>query len=408
MKVLGIVSEYNPFHNGHKYHLDMSKKMCNAQYSVAVMSGNFLQRGAPALFDKWTRAKMAVLNGIDLVIELPVIYSCQVAELFAFGAVKLLNSLGVVDYLSFGSENGNIDDLYKVADTLLNEPEDIRNQIKDFMSKGMTYSKALGQTYSKYYEDVLNYPNNVLGIEYIKSIISLNSSIKPITIKRIMNNYNDADFTGYISSATAIREALKANKKMDSIRSATPEATWDIMMNNIEKKKGPVFWEAFSDILLYEIRRSSQHDIENLPEIKEGLEYRLNKAGYVSSSFEDLIKYIKTKRYTRTSLQRTLCHLLLGINKEDVKKAVSPQSPIYIRVLALNNNGRYLLKEIKKNTDLPIINKAADFNSDSSFLKRVFELDVMATDIYNLGYTNNSYKIAGEDFRTSPFYADLL
>ncbi|SHJ04755.1 nucleotidyltransferase [Lutispora thermophila] len=408
MKVLGIVSEYNPFHNGHKYHLEMSKKICDAQYSVAVMSGNFLQRGTPALFDKWTRAKMAVLNGVDLVIELPVIYSCQVAEIFAFGAVKLFNYLGIIDYISFGSENGNIDDLYKVAYTLLDEPEYIRNQIKDMMSKGMTYSKALGQVYNKYYENILQYPNNVLGIEYIKSIIYLNSSIKPITIKRVMNNYNDTDFTGTISSATAIREAFRSSEKMNSIRMATPDVTWDIMMNNIEKGKGPVFWENFSDTLLYEIRRSSHHDIERLPEIREGLEYRLKKAGNISSSFEELITNIKTKRYTRTSLQRTLCHLLLGIYKEDVKKAVIPQCPMYIRVLALNSNGRYLLKEIKKNTDLPIINKAAAFNPDSSYLKRVFDLDVMATDIYNLGYRYNSYKTAGEDFRTSPFYADLL
>ncbi|MDD4834309.1 MAG: nucleotidyltransferase family protein, partial [Lutispora sp.] len=208
MRVIGIVSEYNPFHNGHKFHLELSKKLCKAEYSVAIMSGNFLQRGEPALFDKWIRAKMAVLNGIDLVIELPVVYSCQVAELFALGAVKILNSLGIIDYLCFGSENGNIEDLYNISNILLNEPKEIKQEIKYKMSKGMTYSKAIGETYKDHYGDMLSYPNNVLGIEYIKSIILLSSSIKPVTIKRLMNNYSDKNFTGSISSATAIREEL--------------------------------------------------------------------------------------------------------------------------------------------------------------------------------------------------------
>jgi len=408
MKVVGIIAEYNPFHNGHKYHLEQSKKICNAQYSVAVMSGNFLQRGEPALFDKWTRAKMAVLNGIDLVIELPVIYSCQVAEIFAFGAVKILSSLGIIDYLSFGSEKGNIEELYDLADALLNEPMEISDEIKHLMDKGLTYSKALGDTYNKYYGDILSYPNNVLGIEYIKSILLLKSSIKPVTVKRVMNNYNDAYFTGAISSATAIRKALKENPFMEDIQASTPEASWNIIQDSIMIKKGPVFWEDFTDILLYQIRKSSYQDIENLPDVKEGLEYRIKKAGNNSTCFEELIDLLKTKRYTRTYLQRSLCHLLLGINKEDIKQAKDILSPVYIRVLALNKKGRDLLKEIRINTDYPIINKPADFKPDSPYLDRIFELDTRATDIYSLGCKNSDYRIAGLDYRVSPFYADSL
>jgi len=408
MKVVGIIAEYNPFHNGHKYHLEQSKNMCNSQYSVAVMSGNFLQRGEPALFDKWTRAKMAVLNGIDLVLELPVVYSCQSAEIFAFGAVKILNSLGIIDYLSFGSEKGNIEELYNLAEALINEPEEISNEIKHLMNKGLTYSKALGDAYNKYYDDILSYPNNVLGIEYIKSILLLKSSIKPVTVKRVMNNYNDVYFTGTISSATAIRKALKENAFLEEIQTSTPEASWDIIKNNIMIKKGPVFWEDFIDILLYQIRRSSYKDIKNLPDIKEGLEYRFKKAGNSSTCFEELINQLKTKRYTRTFLQRCLCHLLLGINKEDIKQAKEILSPVYIRILALNKKGRDLLKEIRKNTKFPIINKPADFESDSSYLDRIFELDIRATDIYSLGIKNNDYRMAGMDYRTSPFYADSV
>ncbi|NLM44011.1 MAG: nucleotidyltransferase [Clostridiales bacterium] len=407
MKVVGIVSEYNPFHNGHKYHLQLSKKLCKADYSLAIMSGNFLQRGEPALFDKWSRAKMAVINGIDLVIELPVIYSCQSAELFAFGAIKILDSLKVVDYLSFGSENGNIHDLYKAAETLLNEPDYVKVKIRSLLDEGMTYSKAISQAYSGLMGNLLSYPNNILGIEYIKSLLLINSSIKPITVKRIGNNYNDTVFKGSISSATAIREGLKTSGLTKEIKDSIPEASWRIVVDNIKKGKGPIFWDNFSDILLYHIRKSTHQSMRNLPEIKEGLEYRFKKAGDASSCFEELVNLIKTKRYTRTLLQRNLCHMLLDINKKDIEYAKRIDSPIYVRVLALNNKGRSLLKEIGRKSNTPIINKAADFKASSSFLERMFYLDVLATDIYNLGYNNKKYKLSGEDFRTSPFYAEL-
>lgn len=408
MKVVGIVSEYNPFHNGHKYHLEFSKELCTAEYSVTIMSGSFLQRGEPALFDKWSRARMAVLNGIDLVLELPVVYSCQTAELFAFGAVKILNSLGIVDYLSFGSECGDIDELYKVSETLLNEPQEIKNEIKLKMSKGMTYSKAIGEAFRNFYGNILSSPNNVLGIEYIKSIITLNSLIKPITIKRVVNSYKDISFTGTVSSATAIREGLRIDGMTKDIQLSTPPESWNIILQNLQKGKGPIFWEDFSDILLYELRKSSLYSINNLPEIKEGLEYRLIKAIKSSSNFDELIASLKTKRYTRTSLQRTLCHMLLGMKKEDLSYSKMPDTPAYIRVLAFNDKGRHLLKEIKNKSSFSIINKPADFKPQSEYLKRIFYLDTLSTDIYNLAYKNKLYNKAGEDYITSPLYIEKL
>lgn len=408
MKVVGIVAEYNPFHNGHKYHLESSKKICNADFSIAIMSGNFLQRGEPALFDKWSRAKMAVLNGIDLVIELPVIYSCQSAELFAFGAIKILDSLKVVDYLCFGSENGNVDEIYKTAETLLSEPTSVKTKIRNFLNEGMTYSKAVNEAYREMTGDLLSHPNNILGIEYIKSLLTINSTIKPITVKRIGSNYNDTVLRGHISSATAIRESLKTNGLTEEIKDCVPEASWKEIVDNVNKGKGPVFWHNFSDILLYHIRKSTHESMRYLPEIKEGLEYRLKKAGDASTCFEELITFVKTKRYTRTLLQRNLCHMLLNINKKDIEYAKRIDTPAYVRVLALNKNGRILLKEISKKSNSPIINKAADFKTSSSFLERMFNLDVLATDIYNLGYYNKKYKISGEDFKTSPFYAESL
>ena len=223
-----------------------------------------------------------------------------------------------------------------------------------------------------------------------------------------MNNYNDRNFTGSISSATAIREELKKRGLTLEIRKATSPESWSVMKNNMEHGKGPVFWENFSDILLYELRKSSVKSMRYLPEVKEGIEFRIKKLGIQSTSFEELISMLKTKRYTRTSLQRTLCHMLMSMNKEDVNYARMLKTPAYIRVLAFNDKGRDLLREINKNANYEIINKPASFKSQSSSLNRMFSLDTISTDIYNLGYTNKSYKKACEDYRTSPLLIDEL
>lgn len=406
MSVTAIISEYNPFHNGHKYNLEMSKKICQSDYTLTIMSGSFLQRGEPALFNKWSRAKMAVLNGVDLVLELPVLYSCQPAENFAFGAIKILNSLEIVDYLFFGSESGNIDDLIKISHILIDESEDFRTQIKEKISQGISYPKALGETLKNVTGHSVAFSNNILGIEYIKSILSLESHIKPITTKRVANDYNEKLITGSISSATAIREELGKNGITESLNMNVPKNSYDIIKNNIEISKGPIFLEDFSDLILYQLRKYTAMDLNNTPYIKEGLEFRLKKQATTASCLDDLINSIKTKRYTRTYIQRMLCHILLGITREDIAISKKLDSPVYIRVLAFNKKGRELLKYISKTSQYPLIIKTADFKSKSKFLNRMFQLDVLSTDIYNIAMKNLKFKKAGEDYRTSPLYIE--
>lgn len=406
MSVTAIISEYNPFHNGHKYNLEMAQKICNSDYTVIIMSGSFLQRGEPALFDKWSRAKMAILNGADLVIELPVLYSCQPAEIFAYGAVKILDSLNIIDYLCFGSESGNIEDLRKTALILINESEDFKIQIKSKIAQGISYSKAVGDTIKNLVGDIASFPNNVLGIEYIKAILSLKSSIKPITIKRMVNDYNETSITGSISSATAIRKEIKENGLTENIIRSVPKHSYDIINENMNINKGPVFLNDFSDLILYHLRKSSVSHLRKTAYIKEGLEFRLKREANASSYLNELLNSIKTKRYTRTYLQRMLCHILLGITHKDITLLKKPDLKVYFRVLAFNDKGRQILKKVKKTTPYPIIIKTADFNSNDYFLNRMFQLDILSTDIYNIAMKNPIFKKAKEDYHTSPFYLE--
>ncbi len=406
MSVTAIISEYNPFHNGHKYNLEMAKKISGSDYVITIMSGSFLQRGEPALFDKWSRAKMAVLNGVDLVIELPVLYACQPAENFAYGAIKILNSLKIIDYLCFGSESGKIEDLKKIAIMLIDEPEDFKSIVKKKMSLGLSYPKALGDAIEDVLGNSLNLPNNLLGIEYIKSILALKSSIKPITIKRIANEYNETHMSGSISSATAIREEMRKNGLTENISVSVPKNSYNIIKYNMEICRGPVFLEDYSDIVLYQLRKSHISQLNKVPYIKEGLEFRLKKQANMASDIYELINSTKTKRYTRTYIQRMLCHILLCITNEDTNNSKKNQSPVYIRVLAFNKKGRELLKEIRKNSPYPLIIKTADFNSKNKFLNRMFELDTLSTDIYNIAMKNPKFKKARDDYRTSPLYVE--
>ncbi|MGO1820465.1 MAG: tRNA(Met) cytidine acetate ligase, partial [Senegalia sp. (in: firmicutes)] len=209
MKIVGLVTEYNPFHNGHKYHLERSKYETNCDYSIAIMSGNFVQRGEPAICDKWSRAKMAIDSGVDLVIELPTLYSTMSAEFFSYGAIKILDSLNSIDFISFGSETNDLKKLNSISKILAFEPLEFKYSLKKYLNEGNVFPKARSLALKEILKDkdldkIINNPNNILAIEYMKSLIKLKSTIKAHSIKRISSNYNDKNLTGEISSATAI------------------------------------------------------------------------------------------------------------------------------------------------------------------------------------------------------------
>lgn len=395
-KVLGIVAEYNPFHNGHLYHLEESKKITGSKYVVAVISGNFTQRGDTSIVDKWTKTKMALDNGCDLVIELPLIYSISSAENFAAGGVKILNSLKVVDYISFGAETSDVNVLDKIANILYEEPKEYKSLLTSQLNKGMSFPKARQNALMMYLNDIRDYaealsaPNNILGIEYIKSLKKLKTKIVPVPIERYETGYNDLSYTSDIASASAIRNIVK-NGGFQPLKSLIPETSFQLLSNQIKLGQNVNDLSVFEKQIIYNLRVMSINEIANLPDVSEGLEYALKKAANISNNLDDLIENIKSKRYTLTRIRRILLYSLLKLTKKDmeVSKKVNP----YIRVLGFNNKGKYLLSEaIKQNPRLEVITSVKKF-LDSSFNKNLInmlEKDILATNIYTIGYKNNS------------------
>ena len=419
MNLLGLVVEYNPFHNGHKYHLEKSKEITNATHTVAIMSGSFLQRGEPALFDKYTRAEIAVKNGVDLVIELPTLYACQSAEIFSHGAVATLNSLNCVNSLCFGSEEGNIDILQTISEILVKEPSDFKTTLKNFLDEGIVFPVARSKALYEYIKNnhllelsedelqqVLNSSNNILGIEYIKSLIKLNSSIKPYTITRIASKYNSTDIESNICSATAIRNSLKDNTDLKLIENVVPLHTFNEINHKINTNFNPVFDYMFYNLLSSTIIR----DVDNLTkyfEVNEGIENKIYSNVFTSKNLEELINSTKSKRYTMTKIKRTLNNILLGINRDDVIKVKDLDRVPYIRILAFNNKGREIIKKIKTSSDIEIITKFSKISHvDDPIFDTLIKYDLKSSNMYNLiYYKNNRNLLKGPmDYYLSPKY----
>ena len=395
-KVLGIVAEYNPFHNGHLYHLEKSKAETKCTYTISVIGGNFTQRGNTSLVDKWCKAQMALENGIDLVIELPVLYCISSAENFAEGSIKILNSLNVVDYISFGAETSNLDILNKFASVLYEEPEEYKSLLTHELSKGISYPKARENALMLYlndvgrFENIVSSPNNILAIEYLKCLKKYNSNITPISITRYKSDYNSINSSNNIASATAIRNIIK-NNDFDTLRNLVPESSYSILMDNI--KTGHVLPDlsVFEKIIIYKLRKMSIQEIANLPDVNEGLEYAIKNTANSCNSIIEFLNIIKTKRYTNTRIQRILLYTLLGITKKDI--LMSKQNIPYLRVLGFNEHGKHIISQISKlNPQLPIIVSAKKFQETNTNknLSLMLDFDINATNIYTVGYDYDS------------------
>lgn len=391
--ILGIVSEYNPFHNGHLHHLEVSKQLTKSAFTVAVMSGNFVQRGNTSLVDKWVKTEMALKNGIDLVIELPTVYAISSAENFADGAIKILNSLGVVDFVSFGSEIGEINSLNEVANILYKEPKEFSNLITAQLKSGISYPKAreiaLAQYFgtSQKYSEILNNPNNILGVEYLKSIKKHRSHIKPITIKRDYSDYNSTKIKHGIASATAIRTMIQNNKNVHYV---VPYETYELLDECINTGKIIPDLKIFEKEIIYTLRKMTLSEIALLPDVSEGLENKIKIAANNFNTLEELISSIKSKRYTQSRIQRILLYALLNITQKDMNssKRITP----YIRVLGFNKHGKRIISAIAAaNPKLNIIVSVKKFmeNSNNSALRNMISKDIFATNVYSLGFKEN-------------------
>lgn len=393
-KILAIVAEYNPFHNGHLYHLQKSKKELKPDYSVCVMSGNFCERGDTSIIDKWSKAEATLKCGFDLVIELPVLYSISSAENFAEGALKILDAFGNNVILSFGSECGDLSILNNIANILCDEPKEFTTILIHELSKGLSYPKARENALLLYLNDVRKYanvlsnPNNILGIEYLKAIKRLKSKVTPYTIKRIDAGYNSLKVKDRLASATAIRNLLKNN---EDVKKLMPTPSYNILLDNINHGKMVSDISVFEKEIIYTLRKMSLEEIANLQDVTEGLENSIKQAANSCNNLEDLINSIKSKRYTRSRIQRILLYSILNITKKDIQDSYKVKP--YIRVLGVSQKGKTLLSQISNpRSKYPVVTSVKKFmdNNNNKILKNMMEKDILASNIYTLGYEYDS------------------
>jgi len=403
MNISGIIVEYNPLHNGHLYHIKKTKELTNCDALICIMSGNFAQRGIPSSMDKWTKTKMAINNGVDLVIELPAIYSVSSAEFFSFGAVSLLNSLGIVDNICFGSEQGDIKNLYDISTILQKEPVEFKSLLKTYLSKGIVYPLARSNALYDYLknskdhksdlllDNFLSSPNNILGIEYCKSLIKLNSSIIPYTLKREGAHYNSNLLHNEYSSATAIRKFIKENGSLSKLEGHVPNSVLDEMLNLYSKN----YEFAFEDSMFPYIKHkaaTSKNSFVNLPDVSEGLDNKIIKSLQNNMCYSSALLEMKSKRYTYTRISRILCQYFIGFDIFDSRKLREMSCP-YARVLGFNSNGMSILKSIKSNSSIPLYTKIPKEQTDT------LKLDVQSTRAYS---TINKSISPNSDYLISP------
>lgn len=383
MKVVGIVAEYNPFHKGHAYHIKKAKELTGSDYCIVVMSGNYTQRGIPAMIDKHSRAQMALLNGADLVIELPVRFATASAEGFATNAISLLNATGVVTDLCFGSECGEVEKLAKIAKVILEEPDEYKEVLKRELKNGHSYPVARNMALQGLdcwdFDSlkILSMPNNILGIEYIKALIKTDSKMNPVTVKRKGSNYNECSLSELYSSALAIRSSIASTENLENIYSAVPKNVYDIMKER-QNISFPIIPDDFSEMLHYKLLSEKDNGFTDYIDVSPDLSDRIAKNVYQYKNYESFCDLLKTKNMTYTRISRCLLHILLDLKtKENV-------APSYLRILGLNTGAGDLSKALKENCGLPLISKLADAKKQLS--EEAFELlkeDVFASNLYN-------------------------
>ena len=395
MKAVGLVTEYNPFHNGHLYHLNKAMELTGADISVAVMSGDFVQRGEPAVLDKYTRTSMALNSGVNLVVELPVNYAVSSAESFAAGALKVLDYIKA-DSIAFGSESGDIERLSKLAHILCDNEDTLYKEISKYTVNGISYAAARQKVVEKLTDkdtpEMLTSSNNILAVEYLKAIIKNNYAIKPYTVQRRGDSYNDTDIRSEYASATALRE----NLKVDNISEYIPVKAGLILSSNTNY----IYPDDITEVLftrLLDILFASNYDknvfIENVmqyPDVSKEIAGRLYKSAMDmitrtvpqrseskdnwAFSFGSLCEHIKTKEVPLSRIKRALVRITLGLDKKHMEKY---ENEPYIRVLGFDKKGQEYLSYIRKNVEVSLITKTADY-------KEMLLDDIHAANIYNM------------------------
>lgn len=433
MKTAAIIAEYNPFHNGHKYQIEETKRLTGADFILVVMSGDFVQRGAPAIFNKYLRTQMALLGGADVVLELPTLYAVSSAEFFASGSIALLEQLGVVDYLSFGSECGNIPMLEGCARLLLSEPLQYRHLLSAFLKQGLSFpaarSKAFWQTagsaslLGEIPDDFLASPNNILALEYCKALLALHSSVLPVTVKRLGDAYHEASLNksgSMISSASAIRNTIESMHISENeqqavscpssfLRAAFPETVFDFLLSSklLESPGAFLTCNDFSSLLHYRLLTECQHGFTQYLDCDSALSDRIKKYLPDFSDFAGFAALLKSKNVTYTRINRTLTHILLQITTPSsyLTPLSARELPLpYIRLLGFRKDAAKLLSAIRQNSAVPLISKLADAKNklDDGTLA-MLEQDVLAGNIYESVFSQKYKKRPPvNEYRQSP------
>ncbi|BBI34488.1 nucleotidyltransferase [Cohnella abietis] len=408
MSTVGVIVEYNPLHNGHLYHLQQSKKITGSDNVVAVMSGHFLQRGEPALADKWARTEMALHAGCDLVLELPVAYSSQPAQWFAYGSIATLEATGVVDSICFGSESGDLQSLEIMASLLADEPPEFTSALSAKLKEGLPYPSAFTAAAKAYLQakgmDSLSFsleqPNHTLGLHYLMALRKINSPITPFTLRREKSEYNQSNITDVqIASATALRKLLLGDTgSLEQLVSYVPPSTIDILQREIAAGQAPIHWGHFTRPLFHELYRQHPSQLETYAEVTEGLEHRIKNVltSLPEMTVTSLLQALKTKRYTHTKLQRMLLRILLGHHKELLNANRLATGVEYIRVLGFTERGQRLLHDMRKKAKVPVVTSAAKGNLP------YLSLDARASAVYSLAFQDNSPAAAMRDYTKPP------
>lgn len=386
---LCIISEYNPFHFGHLYHLNESISQTDTDFKVAIISGNFVQRGEPSIINKWEKAKVALSAGFDLVLELPTLYAISSAENFANGSIKIADQIGS-NYISFGTESGDLEKLKKLSSLInKNEKEYITN-VKEKIAEGFSYPKSQELVIDKMFgNEFLGVckPNNILGLEYLKSLNAISSNITPITVKRDLDK----------SSSSDVRALLRTSGfKIEDLKNSIPDFSYEVLAENIENGNAVLSLKAFEKEIIYILRTIDNEKLKNIPDVPENMLSNLKKIACSTNSLDELITVLKNKSITQARIQRILLYILLGITKSDMElsKRITP----YVRVLGMSENGKKILSDISKDINVITSVKAFEKTCDDSDLLRMLEIDKKATDIYTLAYVKDS--VANLDYTT--------
>ncbi len=398
MKILGVITEYNPFHNGHIYHIEKAKEITNSDMVIAIMSGNFTQQGNISIYDKFKRAKLATNHGIDIVIELPTIYANSSSNFFSKGAISLLDSLNIVNCLCFGSEAGNIEVLNSIASKIKNNEDEIWKDISVNLKKGISFAKARQNSISKYLSpneiNEFSKPNNILGIDYLYELLNLQSNITPYTILRNSSNFDEDIIKkdSSITSAKSIRQYIYDKNNILGLKNVVPKDCFDMI-----KDTSPTFNDKLFEIIKYNVITLGKEGLSKINDITEGLENKIYYEISNSISYNNLLENIKSKRYQMSKIKRMLNNIVLKITKSDFDEITS-SGKLYAHILSISENGKALLSQISKNSNINLITSLNEntLTNLPPIQRKMINIDIYSSNIYsilnneriNMDYTN--------------------